>query len=74
MSLILNNNTFSVATLKTIASYAQGVGPNKVKFTDVTESVAKERVAMAKDLNLSISPYTFRSSEFSRSPFSILIL
>lgn len=58
----------TLATLKSIASYAQGVGPNKVKFTDVPESVAKERVAMAKDLNLSISPYTFRSVRFSFPP------
>jgi glycerophosphoryl diester phosphodiesterase len=46
--------------LTSIATYAQGVGPNKVKFTDVSETIAKERVAMAKNLNLSINPYTFR--------------
>ncbi len=63
-----------LATLTSISEYAQAVGPNKVKFVDVSYEEAQKRVAMAKDRNLAIHPYTFRqealyvSTQFQSDP------
>lgn len=72
--LLYDTDPWDEDTLISISEYAQAVGPNKVKFIDVSYAEAQKRVAMARDRKLAIHPYTFRqeatyvSSQFQSNP------
>eukprot|EP00604_Paraphysomonas_vestita_P001095 CAMPEP_0174818370 /NCGR_PEP_ID=MMETSP1107-20130205/1036_1 /TAXON_ID=36770 /ORGANISM="Paraphysomonas vestita, Strain GFlagA" /LENGTH=324 /DNA_ID=CAMNT_0016030117 /DNA_START=75 /DNA_END=1049 /DNA_ORIENTATION=- len=68
LRLLYDTDPWDEEILSSIAQYAQGVGPNKVKFTGVNLETAKERVQMAKKYNLAIHPYTFRQESIYVSP------